>query len=141
MSYASLQTLTDQFGADEVTRSADRDQDGVADVGVVDRALADADGEIDSYIGSVYKLPLDPVPSVVVTYAGAIALYRMSLQTGVLTDEKRQRYEDAIRWLRDVAAGKATLGGQPEPEPKAASGTRMTAEPREWTRQTIGRIL
>jgi phage gp36-like protein len=140
MSYASISTLVDQFGEDEVTRSADRDQDGAADVGVVDQALKDADGEINSYIAVVYKLPLNPVPDVVVTYAGVIALYRMSLQTGVLTDEKRQRYEDAIRWLRDVAKGTAVLDGAELPATKQG-GLRYTTEPREYTRTKLGGIL
>ena len=116
MSYATLQTLIDQFGADEVTRSADRDADGVADTDVVERALEHADGIIDSRVAVKYKLPLNPVPDVVVAYAGDIALYRMSYEAGSLTDEKRRRYEDAVRWLDQVAAGKAVLGGQPEPE-------------------------
>lgn len=141
MAYASLQTLIDAYGEDEVVRSADRDNDGVADVGVVDRGLADADGEIDSYIGVKYKLPLDVVPGVLVTHAGVIALYRMSENTGVLTDEKRKRYEDTIRWLRDVSAGKATLGGQPEPDAKVAGGIRMVAAPREYTVQKVRGIL
>jgi len=140
MAYASYSTLVDQYGEAEVTRSSDRDQDGAADVGVVAQALDDADGEIDSYIGVVYKLPLNPVPGVVVTYAGVIALYRMSLQTGVLTEEKRQRYEDAIRWLRDVAKGNAVLDGSEQPSTKAG-GIRYVTEPREYTRTKLGGIL
>jgi phage gp36-like protein len=133
MSYATLQTLIDQFGADEVTRSADRDADGVADTDVVEQALADADGIIDSRVAVKYKLPLNPVPDVLVAYAGDIALYRMSYDAGTLTDEKRRRYDDALRWLDQVASGKAVLGGQPEPDTKTAGGIRMTAAPREFT--------
>jgi phage gp36-like protein len=141
MPYATLQTLIDQFGLDETTRSADRNLDGVPDVGVYERALDDASGEIDSYIAVVYKTPLDPVPEVVVTYAATIAMYRMSSDVGTLTEEKRKRYEDAIRWLRDVAAGKAVIGGAVEPESKNAGGIRMTASPREYTVARIRGIL
>lgn len=140
MSYASYSILVGQFGEAEIIRSSDRDQDGAADAGVIAQALTDADGEIDSYIGVVYKLPLNPVPGVVVTYAGVIALYRMSLQTGVLTEEKRQRYEDAIRWLRDVAKGSAVLDGVDQPDTKAG-GIRYFTEPREFTRAKLGGIL
>lgn len=141
MSYADLQTLIDQFGADEVTRSADRDADGVADTDVVTRALEHADGIIDSRIGVVYDLPLKEVPVVLVAYAGDIALYRMSLDTGVLTDEKRRRYEDAIKWLDQVAAGKAVLGGDPEPGTKNAGSIVVVASGREYTRSSLGGIL
>lgn len=141
MSYASLQTLVDQYGIGEVTRSADRDADGVADTDVVTRALEHADGIIDSRLAVVYTLPLDVVPDVLVAYAGDIALYRMSLDAGTYTEEKRKRYEDAIKWLDQVAAGKAVLGGQPEPDTKTSTGIRMTAETREFTRSKLGGIL
>jgi phage gp36-like protein len=141
MAYATLQTLVDQVGVDEVTRSADRDLDGVADVAVVDRAIADADAEIDSYVGAIYKVPLAPVPSVVVTYSAVIAMYRLSSDIGTLTEEKRQRYEDAIRWLRDVASGKAVLGADVEPEAKSAGGIRFSAAPREFTTSRTRGIL
>lgn len=141
MSYASQSTLELQFGADEVTRSADRDADGVADVDVVARALSEADGIIDSRIGVVYDLPLQTVPEVLVAYAGDIALYRLSYDAGTLTDEKRRRYEDALRWLDAVAAGKAVLGGQPEPDKIGGAGTRITAGERLYTRSTLRGIL
>lgn len=141
MPYASLQTLIDQYGIVAVTLAADRDGDGVVDVGVIDRGLADADGEIDSYIGTKYKLPINPAPPVLTTYAGAIAFYRISDATGALTEEKRKRYDDALRWLRDVAAGKATLDGAVPAEEKQAGGIRMTAAPREFTTATTRSIL
>lgn len=142
MSYASLQTLIDAFGEAEVVRSADRDLDGVADPDVVERALVGADGIIDSRIGVKYELPIDPVPDVLVAYANDIALYRMSMEVGTYTEEKRKRYEDALKWLDQVANGKAVLGGQPEPPPKGGENSvRLTAQPREFTREYSGGIL
>lgn len=139
MAYSTLQTIIDQFGAKEVLRASDRDKDGVADVGVVDRAIADADAEIDSYLGTKYPVPLNPVPGIVVTASATIAMYRMSYDSGTLTEEKRRRYEDLIRWLRDVAAGKAVLdGGVGE---KSSGGVRYFSEPREYTRTKLGGIL
>lgn len=141
MAYATLQTLIDQVGIDEVTRSSDRDASGAIDPGVVERALDDASSEIDSYVGAVYKLPLNPVPGIVVTYTGIIALYRMSLETGSYTEEKRKRYEDAIRWLRDVAKGVASLDGEVEAAPKSSGGIRYFTEAREFSRTKLGGIL
>jgi phage gp36-like protein len=138
--YATLQTLIDLFGEDETTRSSDRDGDGVADTDVVTRALEAADGIIDSRIGVKYKLPLIEVPAVLIPYAADIALYRMSYDTGTLTEEKRKRYEDALRWLDLVATGKAVLDGAAQPETKAG-GSRYFSEAREFTRAKLGEIL
>jgi len=142
MAYASLQTLTDQYGLDAVTLAADRDGDGAADAGVVARALEHADGIINSRVGVKYQVPVNPVPAVLTAYAGDIALYFMSADTGALTEEKRRRYEDALRWLDAVAAGKAVLDGQPEPPSKEGPAQmRVVAEPREFTRTALGGIL
>ena len=139
MAYSTITTLNLQFGEEEVLRSSDRDADGVADVGVVDRAIADADGEIDSYLGTKYEVPLNPAPPIVVTASSTIAMYRMSYDAGTLTDEKRRRYEDLIRWLRDVASGKAVLDGGNGT--KSSGGVRYFSEPREYTRSKLGGIL
>jgi phage gp36-like protein len=141
MTYATLQTLVDQVGIDELTRSSDRDGDGVADVGVIDRALEDAAAEIDSYVGVKYKLPLNPVPAVVITHSGSIALYRMSLETATWTEEKRRRYDDALRWLRDVAKGLASLDGEVAAQPKSSGGIRYFTEAREYSRDKLGGVL
>lgn len=140
MAYSTIIEIELQFGADEVLRSSDRDMDGVADVGVVDRAIADADAEIDSYLGVKYDIPLNPVPAIVATASATIAMYRMSSDSGTLTDEKRRRYEDLIRWLRDVAAGKAVLDGGTEP-PSKSGGVRYWTESREYSRTKLGGIL
>lgn len=142
MSYATLQTLVDQYSLNEVVLAADRDQDGTADPDVVERALEHADGIINSRIAVKYKLPVNPVPTVLIAYAGDIALYRMSLETGTWTEEKRRRYDDALEWLDDVAKGKAVLDGQPEPEQKGGdSRIRVAAQLREFTRENLGGIL
>lgn len=141
MAYATLATLTTEYGTDEITRSSDRDNDGVADVGVVDDACARASSFCDSYIGVKYDVPLNPVPQVVVQHAGAIALYYLSADAGTLTDEKRRRYEDAVAWLRDLAAGKATLGLEEPAAPAIARPVRLTADARAWGRSRSEGIL
>lgn len=140
MAYATYAELVTMWGEIEVVRSSDRDGDGVADVGVVDRALDDASAEIDSYIGQTYKLPINPVPPVLATHCGRIALYQMSLDSGTYTKEKRQRYEDSLKWLRDVAAGKASLDGVGQPASKAGPVLVFT-EPREYSRTKLWGIL
>ncbi|RTL04379.1 MAG: DUF1320 domain-containing protein [Acidimicrobiia bacterium] len=146
MAYATQTTLEKQYGEDEVLRSGDRDADGVIDVvdgeSVVDKACSLAQGVADSYLGSRYTVPLsDPIPEAVVDATGAIAMYKLSEGADTLTEEKRRRYEDAIAWLRDVAAGKASLGVEPPPPLTVGKPVRITAEARAWTRSTIGGIL
>lgn len=67
-----------------------------------------AAGTIDGYISTRYTLPLATVPTTLTAYSLDIVRYR--LWDNKAPEEVRQRYEDALAWLRDVAKGLAGLG-------------------------------
>jgi phage gp36-like protein len=99
------------FGTTELLIAADRDGDGSLDTSVVSTALTNASEEMDSYIGVRYELPLTTTtPTVLKNYCCDIAMYRLSIESASLTDDKRTRYEDALTWLSRLAGGKVTLG-------------------------------
>ncbi|TIX53018.1 MAG: DUF1320 domain-containing protein, partial [Mesorhizobium sp.] len=77
MTYAVRQDLVDRFGATELMQLTDRTNvpPSMIDDVVVGRALADADGVIDGYIGKQFKLPLSVVPPVLVKVASDLARY------------------------------------------------------------------
>lgn len=108
--YAVQADLEKQFGLRELQTSSDRDGRGEIDVDVITKALTDATEEINSYVSGQYDLPLTTTPGRLVTICGDIALYKMSADIGVATDEKRKRYEDAVKWLTLLATGKVDLG-------------------------------
>lgn len=123
MPYATLADLQNRYGEDAITVLADRDGDGAADAGVVDRALADADAEIDAYLAERYQLPLSPVPPLLTRLACEIAVYRLGMEAGGgLTEEKRKRYEDVVALLKRLGDGTATLG-LPADQPAAPRRT------------------
>lgn len=94
---------------------------GQIDTAVVDAAIAGAAAEVDSYLGQRYTVPLaDPAPAAVADAALTIAWYRLHTDRAADKD-LRIRYEDAVRWLRDVSAGRASLPGV------ATSGTAPAA--------------
>lgn len=107
MPYATQTHLEDAFGADEVLQIADRDRDGLPDAGFVDAALDRADSLIDGYLAGRYALPVSPVPPVLT--ATACDLARYWLYDDAAPDRVRQAFEDAMAWLKDVAAGKVLL--------------------------------
>lgn len=110
MAYATQANLVDRFGERELVELTDRAEPpaGAIDAAVVASALADADAVIDSYIVGRYALPLSPVPAVLELRACDIA--RFLLHGLRATQEVRDRYDDAIAFLKDVSAGKAKLG-------------------------------
>lgn len=103
MTYATRADLEARYAQD----LADREL--VLPVLGVDNALADASAEIDSYLGTLFAVPITPVPANLLRIACVIARYR--LLGDAATEVARRDYEDARAFLRDVAAGRAKLEG------------------------------
>jgi phage gp36-like protein len=140
MAYATHDDLVDQYGDAFVVLSFDKDLDGAVDTDVETKALDDATAEIDSYIAARFSLPLaSPVPEILTRICGDIAIYRGSGEAGTVTDEKRLRYEDAVKWLDKLAAGTVGLGSSVA-EPQSVTSTPIYSSPntREFTRAKFG---
>ena len=139
MSYVTKQELISRFGEEELIQLTDRAGAGVIDDQVLDRAIADADAEIDGYLGSRYSLPLSVIPASLNRIAADIARYY--LYEDAATEHVRQRYEDAVRFLRAISEGKVSLGIDPSGAgAKPASGATMTSGGRVFTREDDGFI-
>lgn len=108
--YATLADLILAFGEDEITQITDRAMPpvGAPDAAVAERALGSAQAEIDSYIATRVQLPIATVPDVLRDCACDIARYR--LHGTMVPDEVSKAYDRRLGWLRDVSAGRASLG-------------------------------
>lgn len=140
MTYATAQDAIDLYGEDYVLTSVDRDENGEADPTAFDDALTQAQSQIDSYIGVIYDLPLAAFPDVLVRFTVDVAIYISSQEAGTGTEEKRQRYEDAISWLKQLVKGEVSLGLEDEPETKGG-GVVISNETRRFTRTTTEGLL
>ncbi|CAM5398418.1 hypothetical protein AFEL58S_01996 [Afipia felis] len=112
--YATRANIEALYGADElrgVLNIGSDDALSAEDITRVDQALADGSEQIDAYLGVRYVLPLPIVPGVLRSYAIDLAMYRIALRQGLVREELRTRYEDAIKFLQAVSAGKANLPG------------------------------
>lgn len=137
MPYAVKQDMIDRFGEVELKQLTDRsgDVDAIDDT-VLNRALADADAEIDGYLSGRYALPLASTPLNLNAMACDIARYK--LYEDRATEHVRQRYDDAVKYLASVARGTISLSldanqaAQPE-----AGGPAIEGEEPVFTRQTL----
>lgn len=110
MTYATKANMLARFGEAEVIALTDRANLGVVDDTVLAGALAEADAEIDPYLAPRHVLPLASVPKILTGFACDIARYRLCGAGVTETDEIRNRYKDAVRFLEQAAAGKIGLG-------------------------------
>lgn len=109
MGYATEQNCIDRYGEDTVIVATDRDGDGSVDSTVMSNALSDADATIDSYVSGLPGWPFDPTPDSFERIACDLALYYAAQPANAATESQRQRYEDAIQYLRDVGTQKIRL--------------------------------
>ena len=106
--YADKQAMIDRYGNDELIQLTDRAMAGVIDDTVLDRALEDADGEINGYLSSRFSAPINPVPTTLVRIACDMARYY--LYDDNATDQVTKRYNDAVKFLKGVADGSISIG-------------------------------
>lgn len=136
MPYATLPGLVSRFGEDELVQLTDANRSGTVDISVLEQAIQDADGEIDSYLAVRYSLPLSTVPTALMRIACDVTRYR--LYDSRAPEEIRKRYEDAVKWLAAVANGSVSLGLPHAQAPVQSGGVVAVAgEARRFSRTTL----
>ena len=123
--------MVDRFGDAELAQRTDRVDGENADTVVLGRALADADAEIDSYLGTRYMLPLASTPPLINRLACEIAWYRLH-DTGV-SETVRVRYQDAVSVLKRLASGDVLLAGLATAAVAGVDTVQHSFAPRQMT--------
>lgn len=148
MAYATQDDIITLYSADALY-VADRDGDGVVDANAVVRSLTSASGEIDSYIGVRYPLPLalaegSAASELLKQFCVDIAIYRLALSRDVLSEEHRRRYDDTIKHLEKISRGIASLNLPGPVDPDTGEATQTSPRPivaggpaREFTREKM----
>lgn len=112
--YATRDDMVRQFGETECIALSDRDYTGEIDDDVLNGGLERATATIDSYLAGRYPVPWTDTPGILTGKCCDIARYELTGAETQNTEEIRQRYEDAIRYLERVADGRITLGRLPD---------------------------
>lgn len=107
MSYALASDLIARFGEPELIQQTDLTSAGAYNAATVARALDDASALIDGYLAGRYAVPLASVPALLVTLACDLARY--ALYVDAVPDVVRDRRDQAVATLRDIAAGRVLL--------------------------------
>lgn len=111
MTYAVKADMQAEFGDGELAQLCDRTNgttlDAAADA-VLNAALQRATDEIDSYVAQRYTLPFASAPTRLKSICMDMARY--VLYDARVPQAVKDRYDRAIAWLKDVAAGKAVVG-------------------------------
>lgn len=134
MTYATQADMVTRFGETELAQRTDRENGLVIDVDVLNRALDDADGEINGYLAKRYALPLASVPIVLTRLAADVARYH--LYDDGATQVVRQRYEDAVSLLKRMSSGDVQLFGAEAAAVAGVDTVEHCFTPRQITDET-----
>lgn len=138
MAYATKQDIDDRYEDVNYPMMPDPENpdEEIVDTGAVENALADAAAEMDPYLAVKHNLPLAEPPALLTRLSVDLALYRMIPDAVGNTDERRQRYEDAIKTLEKIASGTMALGIQ-ETEDTPSGGAVVSGPGRLFSRTTM----
>ena len=138
MAYSTQADILEQLDNTTLIQLTDDAGAGTVDADVVTRAIADADAEIDGYCGKRYDVPFSTVPAIIRKFSVAIAIKNLFARRRGAPDARRQDYEDAIAFLRDVSNGKATLGeDDPADTPQSSHTPEIESADRIFSRDTL----
>lgn len=112
----------------------------VVDQSVIEDAIEAADAEIDSYCAVKYSVPFSTVPKRIKNLSADIATYNLFKKRSAtvgMPESIRDSYEDAIAFLKDVSAGKASLGIDPPPTNNSVTNAKVKSNDRVFTRDSM----
>jgi phage gp36-like protein len=138
MGYSTASDIYESLSQAEVVELSDDAGAGTIDTSVVERAIADADAEIEAELGVRYSIPFSPVPALVRAASVAIATYLLYLRRAkTLPDERKTRRDQIVALLGQIAMGTRSLGSD-GPAESSSSGPRSSLAASD-RRITIGR--
>ena len=145
---ATIEDLKQLYSLSAINMLADSSPNGSIelDYTLLERGLINASSEINLYIGNRYNLPLlSPIPYSIREWWCVICVYKRSTEKDKLTEERRLRYEDVIKSLKDISTGKLSIPNIKDSETDTGDGgnnvssddSDFEAQPRIFTRQKM----
>jgi phage gp36-like protein len=121
MQFATVGDFSDRWGEEAIELSnLDTPNATAINVTVLNSHLQDASEMMESYLWR-YTLPFPQIPNSLRSCCLDIARYRAYRDVRDESDVRR-RYEDWIKWLESVAAGKVKLGTAGSPPEEVGGG-------------------
>lgn len=138
MAYCTPADILGIISEETLIQLTDDDDNGSVDMDKVDAAIADADAEVNGYCGARYGVPFSPVPAIVKKLSTDIAIYNLFALRESVPDPRVKRYDNAIKFLTQVAAGKISLGvSDPDGTPAKDERPDIASDDRLFDREKM----
>ena len=132
MGYITNQDIEERLGTQLYIQLTDDTGSGVEDEDKVTEARLAAEGEVDSYVGRRYCVPVETVSqaevlNILKSVTLDLATFRLYLRKPPMAKEVEAQHEAVLAWLKDVAEGRAVLPATAELPEAVAGGVRAQA--------------
>lgn len=129
MPYCTQDDILEQLDEDTLLQLTDDYDAGAIDSDVVDRAIADADSLINGYCGKRHTVPFTTVPALARKFSVDIAIYNLYGRRIGAPEDRKDRYKEAIDYLKGVARGENSMGeDDPEGTPPDSNAPQMSSD-------------
>ena len=136
--YASQTDIANRLDPKHLIELADDDGDGVADTTVVEAAIADADGLIDTYLKTRYEVPLSPAPSLVRKLSADLAIAALfARRRESASPQHEARAKGAMELLSSLARGDILLAEAPQAALKGAPESTTRGTGKRFSQDTL----
>ena len=113
MAYVTNTEVIASIGNDKAAQLT-TDSGTVPSTTELDKARDGSEGLVNSYLGKLYTVPVDlaahpDVDATLTAFVIAITVYQLYLRRPPIPDDITTARDNAIAWLKDVAAGKVVL--------------------------------
>jgi phage gp36-like protein len=116
----------------------DDEQAGEVSYDRAEAAIKDAAALVDSYCSARYAVPFtDPVPPVVVQLTKDLSSYHLYKRRGMIPDDIKELYKNAMKVLADISRGLVKLGVEVEPEGPQGGGGVISGPGRTFGRDRM----
>ena len=136
----ALEDLIKRFGEDELLALTDKTGSGVIDFARIDEAITDAREEVATYLNALGFVKREAGVLVISVQSKALTIKacdicRYYLYDDGVTEIVRERYNNAINWLKLVAKNPAMLSNSEEEEKQINSNIFVipNEKPNEWS--------
>lgn len=144
--YATNQQLIDRGESSAAMAHLTNNPGGDPDQDILTDAIQSAEGHINSKLAMRYDTPVDitvddETERVLKNATLTMAMYDLKGRNGLVPEATQKVYDRLIKWLDNVAAGKAVLPGAATPAATAAREPRLkhrhTTDLRVFTRGNV----
>jgi len=137
MAYCAYADIKKNLPEETLVQLTDDEGVGTANQARISEAIAQADAEINSYLGIKYTVPFTaPIPDIVKQLSVNMSIYHLySRRMEEIPKTRVDRYNNSLRILEKIAAGLISIGAATEPEGESDQiKTSSSAEDRVFTR-------